>query len=153
MLRKEGKEKYKENKTNYEGAYLGNSLADSAQIWNWRCPTSREFTQKFRVLLFWECWASDAWKRRFLYSCKIHTCLLRALGFVGRTTHYRVSWLYAKIKVKLLSRLLGKLLWETNWKSLCNWVKYWRSAFWWLEIDRVSDNRDMKHNPTSVKIV
>jgi len=42
----EGEEKYEENKTNFEGTYLGNSLADSAQIWNWRCPTLRELTQK-----------------------------------------------------------------------------------------------------------
>jgi len=35
VLRKgeEGEEKYEENKTNFEGAYLGNNLADSAQIW------------------------------------------------------------------------------------------------------------------------
>jgi len=47
VLRKEeGEEKYEENKTNFEGAYLGNGLADLAKIWNWRCPTSREFTQK-----------------------------------------------------------------------------------------------------------
>jgi len=38
VLQKEEKEKYEENKTNFEGAYLGNSLVDSAQIWNWRCP-------------------------------------------------------------------------------------------------------------------
>jgi len=43
---KKGEEKYKENKTNFEGAYLMNGLADSAQIWNWRCPAPREFTQK-----------------------------------------------------------------------------------------------------------
>ena len=30
---------------NFEGAHLGNSLADSAQIWNWGCPIPREFTQ------------------------------------------------------------------------------------------------------------
>jgi len=57
VLRKEeeGEEKYEENKTNFEGAYLGNGLADSAQIWNWRCPTPRELTQKFHVFLFNEC--------------------------------------------------------------------------------------------------
>jgi len=38
--------KCKENKMNFEGAYLRNGLADSAQICNWRCPTLREFTQK-----------------------------------------------------------------------------------------------------------
>jgi len=41
---KEGEEKYKGN--NFEGTYLRNGLVDSAQIWNWRCPTPREFTQK-----------------------------------------------------------------------------------------------------------
>jgi len=68
-----------ENKTNFEGAYLGNSSADSAQIWNWRCPTLRKSHRKFHVFLFRECWAKVAWKRRFLYSCKIHTCLSRVL--------------------------------------------------------------------------
>jgi len=45
VLRKEEEkeEKYKENKTNFEG---GNGLVDSAQIWNWRCPTLRKFAQK-----------------------------------------------------------------------------------------------------------
>ena len=45
-LKSEGEEKYKENKTNFEGAYLGNGLVDSAQIWNWRCPTPRKCAQK-----------------------------------------------------------------------------------------------------------
>jgi len=44
VLRKE--EKYEENEMDFEGAYLWNGLADLAQIWNWRCPTPREFTQK-----------------------------------------------------------------------------------------------------------
>ena len=50
MLRKEefteGEEKYEENKTNFEGAYLENGLTDLAQIRNWGCPTPREFAQK-----------------------------------------------------------------------------------------------------------
>ena len=33
-------------KEKFEGAYLGNGLADSAQIWNWRCPTLRKVSQK-----------------------------------------------------------------------------------------------------------
>ena len=85
-------EKYEENKTNFEGAYLGKSLADSAQIWNWGCPPQGNSHRKFRVFLVRECWATDAWKQHFLYSCKIHICLSRTLGFLGRTTHYRVSW-------------------------------------------------------------
>ena len=63
MLRKEeeeGEEKYEENKTNFEGAYLGNGLADLAQIWNWGCPTPKEFTQKIlcvsvQVVLSYKC--------------------------------------------------------------------------------------------------
>jgi len=41
LQKEEGEEKYEENKTNFEDAYLGNALAHSAQIWNWRCPTPR----------------------------------------------------------------------------------------------------------------
>jgi len=43
---KRRRKKYEENKTNFEAAYLGNGLADSAQIWNWRSSTPRELTQK-----------------------------------------------------------------------------------------------------------
>jgi len=46
--KEEGEKKYEKNlksKTNFEGAYLGNGLADSAEIWNWRCPTLTKFTQ------------------------------------------------------------------------------------------------------------
>jgi len=42
----EKEEKYEENKMKFEGAYLRNGLVDSAQIWNWRCPTPRKFAQK-----------------------------------------------------------------------------------------------------------
>jgi len=42
----EGEEKYEENKTNFEGAYLGKGLVDSAQIWNWKCPTPKKCAQK-----------------------------------------------------------------------------------------------------------
>ena len=46
-------------------------------------PPQRNSHSKFRVFLFKKC---------FLYWCKIHTCLLRVSGFLGRTTHYCVSW-------------------------------------------------------------
>ena len=39
-------EKYEETKTNFEGAYLHDGLADSAEIWNGMCPTPRDFPQK-----------------------------------------------------------------------------------------------------------
>ena len=32
---------------NFEGAYLGNGLADSAQIWNWRYPAQENSHRKF----------------------------------------------------------------------------------------------------------
>ena len=51
------------------------------------------------VFLFRECWATDTWKQHFLYSCKIHTCLSCAPGFLGRTTHYHVSWYYMTLKL------------------------------------------------------
>jgi len=43
----EKEEKYEENKINFDVTYLRNSLADSARIWNLRCPTLRKFAQKF----------------------------------------------------------------------------------------------------------
>jgi len=50
----EGEEKYEENKTNFEGAYLGNGMVDSAQIWNWRCPSRGNLHRKFCVFLLRE---------------------------------------------------------------------------------------------------
>ena len=44
--KKKEKKKYEENKTNSKGTYLGKGLVDSAQIWNWRCPTLRKLAQK-----------------------------------------------------------------------------------------------------------
>jgi len=43
---KKKEKKYEENRMIFEGTYLRNSLAaaDSAQIWNLRCPTPRKFT-------------------------------------------------------------------------------------------------------------
>jgi len=90
VLRKEEKEreeKYEENKTNFEGKYLGTTLADSAQIWNWRCPTPNEFTQKILCVSVQGVLSYRCMKQCFLYSCKIHTCLSHALG---RTTHVTV---------------------------------------------------------------
>ena len=57
-------------------------------------PPRGNSSRKFHVFLFRECWATDAWKQCFLYSCKLHLCLSRALGFLGCTTHYRVSWYF-----------------------------------------------------------
>ena len=39
-------EKYEEYKMNFEGMYHGNGLLDSAQIWNWKCPTPSGFALK-----------------------------------------------------------------------------------------------------------
>ena len=50
MLRKEEKEveKHEENKTNFEGAYLGNGLVDSAQILELEVPHPEEIcTENF----------------------------------------------------------------------------------------------------------
>ena len=38
--------KYKENKTNFEGMHLSDGWEDSPQIWNGKCPTTREFPQQ-----------------------------------------------------------------------------------------------------------
>ena len=71
---------------NFEGTCLGSSLADSAQIWNWTFPTRGNLC-KICMFLFWECLGTDAWKRCFLYSRAIRTCLSHTPGFLGWMTH------------------------------------------------------------------
>ena len=75
-------------------------------------PPRENSHRKFCVFLFRECWTTDAWKRRFFYSCKIHTCLSRAPGFLGRTTHYRVSW-----SIYFVDQIMGIASFHTS-KSL-----------------------------------
>jgi len=56
LLRKEeGEEKYEENKTNFEGVYLGNGLADSAKLGIGGAPPRGNSHKKFYVFLFREC--------------------------------------------------------------------------------------------------
>ena len=45
---------------NFQGAYLGNDLADTAQIQNWTCSTLREFVQKKSSISVWGGRATDA---------------------------------------------------------------------------------------------
>ena len=49
-------------------------------------PPWENLGRKLHVFLFRECRATNTWKRHFLYSCKIHTYLLHAPGFLGHTT-------------------------------------------------------------------
>ena len=42
----EDEEKYEENKMNFEGVHLKNSLTDLVQIWYERCPTQVMFHRK-----------------------------------------------------------------------------------------------------------
>ena len=94
--KKEGEEKYEENETNFEGAYLRKGLVDSAQIWNWRCPTPSELANRKFFVFF--CLGSVELQMCengvFLTPVKythLFVARPRFLGFLGRTTHYRVS--------------------------------------------------------------
>jgi len=66
--------------------YLGNSWLDSIQNWNWGCFTTRDFAQFFFISVQGVCCTTYAQTQHFLYSCKTHTCLLRAGWAVQRTT-------------------------------------------------------------------
>ena len=61
-------ENYEENKTNFEGAYFWNGLADSAQIRNWRCPTRGNLHSKIRAFLFWECRATEMHENNIFFT-------------------------------------------------------------------------------------
>ena len=79
-----------ENKTNFEGAYFGNGFSLNSELLPWR-----NLHRRIHLFLFREGRATDAWKQNFLYSCIIHTCLSRALGFLGHTGS--VSWIIVSI--------------------------------------------------------
>ena len=71
-------------KMNFEGAYLGNNWADSAQIWNWGFPIPHRKFIHF-------CLGSDELQMHengILFTpVKVH---MRTPGFLGCTTHYDV---------------------------------------------------------------
>ena len=47
LQKKEGEEKYvRATKTNFEGTYLSNGLADWAKIWNWKCPQPEKIPKR-----------------------------------------------------------------------------------------------------------
>ena len=68
-----------ENKTNLKAHISGTARLIQLKFGIGGAPPLGNSHRKFHVFLFWECWATVAWKRCFLYSCKIHTCLSRVL--------------------------------------------------------------------------
>ena len=76
-------EKYKENKVNFEGAYLRNGLVDLAQIWNWRCLTPREVTQKFLYVF-----VQGVLSYRCMKTVFTPVKYTRDPGFLGRPIYY-----------------------------------------------------------------
>ena len=53
-------------------------------------------------------------------------------------------------KIKLQTRLQGKLLLGISWNLVCSQIELRRGAFWWLEINRVKDYRDVRPNPCNL---
>jgi len=82
VLQKEGEEKYEENKMNFEGAYLGNGLANSVKL---KVPHPEGIRTENFVCF---CSGSVELQMRengiFFTRCK---SLSRAPGFLFRTTH------------------------------------------------------------------
>ena len=91
--RRRRKKKTKNKKWNFGLSYLGNAWCDLLQFWNAASPYKWAVSQQI--------WWSLGKKSR-IYGCvKIETLLFllihslpfaRAPGFLGCTTHYRVSW-------------------------------------------------------------
>jgi len=87
VLRKEGEEKYEENKTNFEGAYR-NSLADLARIWNCMEVPHLKGIHTENFVSF--CSRSVELQMRengVFFTPVKYTCLLHAPSFLGHTTH------------------------------------------------------------------
>ena len=91
------KEKYEEEEKKteetepiFEVAYLGNTQSDFAQIWNVECCSWRECPQQKSSCFIKEAQSYGGAKIAFSFFLSIYSRVLRA-GFLGRTTHYRVS--------------------------------------------------------------
>ena len=82
-------------------------------------PPQADLHRKTCVFLFRDCRATDGWKWHFLYmySYKIHTCLSCAVGFLGHTTHYRVSW-----SVSTVCACVCVHIYVTNDPAQINWM-------------------------------
>ena len=90
---KEWEEKTKNKNWNFGLSYLGNALRDLIQFWNSAFPYRQALPQQ----MWW-----SLGKRSQIYECvKIATLLFLFIyslpfalthGFLGSTTHYRVSW-------------------------------------------------------------
>ena len=101
MLWKEKEKKSEENKTNFKAHILRMDWQIPLKFETEGAPLWIHSYRKFCMFLFRECWATDSWKQSFPYSCKIHPCLLRALGFMGRTTQCHISWFRDECEVTI----------------------------------------------------
>ena len=84
------KKKHEETEPIFEVAYLGNALSDFAQIWNVEYCSWRACPQKKSSCFIKEAQSYGGAKIAFSFFLSIYSRVLRA-GFLGRTTHYRVS--------------------------------------------------------------
>ena len=93
---KEKEEEEEEEKKNeetqpiFEVAYLGNARSDFAQIWNEECCSWGACPQQKSSCFIKEAQSYGGAKIAFSFFLSIYSRVLRA-GFLGRTTHYRVS--------------------------------------------------------------
>ena len=88
--RKIRRKKNKETEPIFEVAYLGNARSDFAQIWNVECCSWRECPQQKSSCFIKEAQSYGGAKIAFSFFLSIYSRVLRD-GFLGRTTHYRVS--------------------------------------------------------------
>ena len=88
--RKIRRNKNEETEPIFEVAYLGNARSDFAQIWNVECCSWRECPQQKSSCFIKGVQSYGGAKIAFSFFLSIYSRVLRA-GFLGRTTHYRVS--------------------------------------------------------------
>ena len=100
---------------NFEGAYLRNGLADSVLIWNWGCPTLREFVQKNSFASVWEVMCENGCIDRRYMCVKQYTKYLYCLLHVSNK-----SW-QSQIQNSVIASLIVILL-TLLFLFLCSWL-------------------------------
>ena len=89
-IRRIRRKKNEETQPIFEVVYLGNARSDYAQIWNVECCSWEACPQQKSSCFIKEAQSYGGAKIAFSFFLSIYSRVLRA-GFLGRTTHYRVS--------------------------------------------------------------
>ena len=135
MRQEKEERKPEETEPIFEVAYLGNAWSDFAQIWNVECCSWRACPQQKSSCFIEEAQSYGGAKIAFSFFLSIYSRVLRA-GFLGRTTHYHVSWCAIYFEVNLCTKYLSSAQTEERvvykFNGFMTNKEYYNNAVVWI---------------------